>query len=103
MILFVDIALLETQPPVESLCQWILKLEFWVVSKNINERLAALQTYEYLTKRFDSFIADSDKEIAKHKQRSQQIRNEIPKVGAFSLKLESVRNAISVIMKSSTN
>eukprot|EP01083_Nonionella_stella_P264593 897368_1 len=56
MILFVDIALLETQPPVESLCQWILKLEFWVVSKNINERLAALQTYEYLTKRFITIL-----------------------------------------------
>eukprot|EP01083_Nonionella_stella_P111300 326422_1 len=41
---------------------------------------------------------DIEKEIAKHKQRSQQIKNEIPKVvrlGLFSLKLESVRNAIS--------
>lgn len=48
----VMIALLETQPSIESLCQLIFKLEFWVVSKRTNERICALETYRLLTKRF---------------------------------------------------
>merc|ERR1712079_300499 len=46
------IALLETQPSMESLCQLIFKLEFWIVSKRTNERICALETYRLLTKRF---------------------------------------------------
>merc|ERR1712154_605433 len=46
------IGLLETQPSVESLCQLIFKLEFWVVSKAENERICALECYKLLSKRF---------------------------------------------------
>ncbi len=46
------IGLLETQASIESLCQLIFKLEFWIVSKNINERICALETYKLLTKRY---------------------------------------------------
>eukprot|EP01083_Nonionella_stella_P268717 908678_1 len=66
------IALLETQPSVESLCQLILKLEFWVVSANMNERIAALQTYRSLTKRFITILR---KNHMSHNAHCSSLRN----------------------------
>ena len=52
----IAVAILETTPTVESLCQLIYKLEVWVVSNNVKERINALETYKRLCKNFISIL-----------------------------------------------
>jgi len=72
------VGLLETQPSVESLCQLIFKLEYWIVSKNINERICALETYKLLTKRFIGILRkhqDIGSSKSPQKEREKSLRN----------------------------
>lgn len=76
------IGLLETQPSVESLCQLIFKLEYWIVSKNINERICALETYKLLTKRFIGILrkhqdigGSTTTKSAQQKEREKSLKN----------------------------
>ncbi|ETO19399.1 hypothetical protein RFI_17832 [Reticulomyxa filosa] len=98
------LALLETVPTLESLCQMLLKLEFWVVSKSAMERIQALRTYRILVKRFVDLLREGTKQTEKSLRGiGHYLATAIPRITDTSSKIRDVAMEVVQLLLCSVN